>query len=215
MTEITLWISAVTVSYVLSYFFLALFNNGIINSLSSSGPSRSLLRRQFPLTDGLQKESTIRSACVLWQNSSTFGLSLVPPLWRWQPKNCSIGSWQRLLLSNANFFPFTSGSEKRNSTNPMNDKAKCEECTHCYTSCLMSCVYLLVIRRPSIVWSLSSILFFWTSVNPSRFLTLSSQSLRYVRKSFLSHCVHYHILCTETYQTAFKLTASLKSCEDR
>ena len=92
-----------------SYFFSDRFDKGIINwlfSCSTFGPLDSAPL----LTDGLQNKSIIQRAFVFWQNSKTLGLSLVPPHWRWQPKNCSMGSWQTLLLRNARWLSFTSWS---------------------------------------------------------------------------------------------------------
>ena len=66
--------------------------------LSSSNEIGSPLRLQFPFTGPLQNELITLSACVFWQNCSTFGLSWAPPLCHWQPKIFSRGSWQMCSL---------------------------------------------------------------------------------------------------------------------
>lgn len=68
---------------------------------SFSSPAKTclaLLPRQFPQMDLLQNELTTHRACVFLQKSDTVGLSCVPPLWHWQAKHFSIGSWQIFWL---------------------------------------------------------------------------------------------------------------------
>ena len=73
--------------------------------------------RQLPLTASSCKEATTLSACVFLQNSATVGLSLVPPLCRWHPKNFSRGSWFIFSLRN----DVTPGRVKMYVTKPMKD----------------------------------------------------------------------------------------------
>ena len=65
--------------------------------------------------------------------------------------------------------------------------------TWCMAIIMVKWHYLPVIRSPSVVCSLRSILFFCASLYPSLSLTLFSHSSRYGKNSFSSHCI---IVCT-------------------
>ena len=53
---------------------------------------------QLPLLTSPHAVFITRRAWVFLQNSATLGFSLVPPRWRWHPKNCSKGSWDSFSL---------------------------------------------------------------------------------------------------------------------
>ena len=94
-------IHAVIDKMLCSYFELlnlAYFLRGRgLFSFSMSRGSVHFFPRQLPLTLSRQTELITRSFWVFLQNSVTVGFSFTQPLWRWQPKNFSRGSW--LILS--------------------------------------------------------------------------------------------------------------------
>ena len=97
-----------------SFLGCFLFGSGVFSFVLNLG---SLLPRQFPFTTSRQNTFRTRKAWVFFKNSSAFGLSCVIPLWRWHPKNFSIGSWQsRLLRKN-----LTPGMVKRYRTSSTKD----------------------------------------------------------------------------------------------
>ncbi len=88
-------------------------------SLPDSTSSNSLEPLQLPLAGPFANDFTTRRACIFFWNCWTFGLSCVPPLWRWQPKKFSRGSCEILWLRKA----LTSGKVNTYSTNSMKEWA--------------------------------------------------------------------------------------------
>ena len=96
------------------FLFCFLFGSGVVSFMPNFV---SLLPQQFPLATYQQNPFTTRNAWVFFRNSWAFRLSCVLPLWRWQPKNFSRGSWHiRLLRKN-----FTPGTVNRKRTSLTND----------------------------------------------------------------------------------------------
>ena len=113
------WCSYNSIHFNTTFHFLLLadlFGRGLF-SFSISMLKGELVPRQFPLTGPLLTELNTRKTWVFLRNSCALGLSWVPPLCLWHPKNFSNGSWHILWLRKE----CTPGMVKRYCTSSMND----------------------------------------------------------------------------------------------
>ena len=148
----------------------------------------AVLHRRFPTFPWIGSNAAdpwTLSDTMFSQNRWTVGLSLRPPAARWFPKNASTGSWHS--FSDSTYCtPETANKICVISTNEwtVSSRRYHESCKYLYM------ISLPVILNPSSVASKSCILFRSPFLKPSRFNTLSSQSLRYFRNPSFNHYKH-------------------------